>query len=205
MRKILLLIAALLIVGTATTQAQILKFGVIGGANSHALEFDAVKIGDATISQIDREQYGYQLGAVLRISLPSFIQIQTELIYKETNSRILVNNGSNVVSTSMSMSSWELPVMIGFNIRALRLFCGPVYRLSTDIDFTQKYNKMSATMSNNVGLQAGAGIDLGKFFIDCRYSTFYSDNKFALNVNGSSGIIKTTSDKSWIINCGLFF
>lgn len=205
MRKFLLSIAALLIVGVTTTQAQILKLGIMGGTNIHKLEFNQVQIGDATLSQVSDNQYGYQLGAALRISLPDFLQIQTELIFKESNSRLMVNNGSSTINTSMSMRTLELPIMVGFNIKAFRVFAGPVFTLSSDFVFTQKYNKMSAKMSDNTGFQAGLGFDLGKFFIDARYTCYSKATNLAIDVNDVSGNIKATSDQSLQFNFGLFF
>ncbi len=204
MRKILLSIAVLLVAGISTSQAQILKLGIIGGANTHTLEFSSVQVGDATLSQVADNQYGYQVGAALRISLPDFLQIQTELIFRESNSRLMVSNGS-IVNTSMSMQSIELPVMVGFNIKSFRVFAGPVFNISSNMIFTQKYNTISAKMKDNTGIQAGMGFDIGKFFFDARY-TYYSDpTQIAINVNGDSGTIKCSKDNSFQLNIGLFF
>lgn len=204
MKKILLSIAALLLVGLTSSQAQILKLGVIGGANTNSLEFSPVVIGDAVVSQNPESQYGFQLGAVLRLSLPDFLQIQAELIYKESNSRMMVEN-TRLVDTYMSFKTFEVPVMIGFNIKNFRVFAGPVYRLSSDVEFNQTYNTMSATFKNNIGIQGGVGLDLGKFFIDARYSKFADAPTFNLDVNGSSAIVKTSNKASWALNAGFFF
>lgn len=196
----------MLVAVVTTSNAQVLKLGIMGGANRHTLEFNSVSFGSTTISEHPADQYGYQLGAVLRISLPDFIQIQTELIYQETSSRLYVNNGKYTTNTSMSMNSFEVPIMIGFNIKAFRVFAGPVFRLSSSMDFSQKYNSISASVDDdNIGLQGGFGFDIGKFFIDARYSSYSEATKIDFNVNGDKGTVKSTKDGSWQLNLGLFF
>ncbi|UKI39889.1 MAG: outer membrane beta-barrel protein [Alistipes putredinis] len=74
--------------------------------------------------------------------------------------------------TSVAVNRIELPVLVGFNISALRIFGGPVFRLSdseksSNSDFRVKFNDSA------VAAQFGIGFDIKKFFFDIRYTTYF--------------------------------
>jgi hypothetical protein len=203
MRKLLLsLFFAILI--TASASAQIFKIGLRGGVNITNGTFSQISTGDYRINSL-KSKPGYQIALVSRISIPKFVQISPELQMTAHNYRYRVS-GASSGEVKVAVKRLELPVTVGFNISVFRLFGGPVFRLAHSeksdnkrLGLEVKYN------DSDVALVAGAGLDLGRFFVDARY-TFYpkkSRNEFIIDHTHRKAQMK--NDGMWQFSAGFFF
>lgn len=59
--------------------AQVLRFGARVGLNTGAFTFDQVTIDRHTIAPTVDRSSGYQVGLLMRLSIPKFIFVQPEL------------------------------------------------------------------------------------------------------------------------------
>ena len=171
MRKTILTAVLALIGGIAMAQTEPgigIKAGLNYGANGDYFDSaeDAYKSPDGNV--------GYHVGIFGKFG--EQIYFRPELVYTKTK--------SDYENNSLDMSKLDAPLLIGFNvIGPLTVFAGPSlqYILDTDYDgitFGDVKNDFT------VGLNIGAGVNLGKLGIDLRYERGFSENEItAINNN----------------------
>ncbi|MBP3356453.1 MAG: PorT family protein [Rikenellaceae bacterium] len=194
----------LLLAAVGGAGAQTFRVGVRGGLIIDHYSFDRVSVGDAVITP-GSSKPGYQLGLVARISIPKFIHFQPEMVFTARNYHYTVApKGGARGDARVRTARLELPVAVGFNIQALRLFGGPVFRLdhtvrSNNDAFAVRYN------DSDVGLMLGAGLDIRRFFIDVRYTTYAGKTTNWFSYAGQSAQVKIRKDNMWTFSAGFFF
>lgn len=204
MKKLnIILLGLALSAGTAS--AQVLKIGIKGGVNTTSYSFEAVKLGDMRISPGPSSGVGYHLGLVTRISIPKFLQIQPELIYSTRDYRYAINSPGTVSQARFTTKRFELPVMVGFNVRAFRIYAGPVFHLTSSVDKNHDQGLEVNYHQSDIAVQVGVGLDIRKFFIDARYTTYMGDRYNDFIGQGVAKRVKITSDDQWYISAGFFF
>lgn len=181
-----------------------LRIGVRGGVNIADTRFDQVTLGDSRISR-GKDSPGYQVALVTRLTIPKFIQISPELQFVSHDYGYEIR-GDRYGDVRISSKRLELPVMIGFNISAFRLFGGPVFRLGhweksnrPDLGFVVHYN------DSDVALMAGAGFDIGKFFLDARYVAYPRATYNLMSVDGARRYVRMKRNWMWQFSAGFFF
>lgn len=207
MKRTFFLILFLAFVGFQTASAQILKLGVKGGVSVKNYDFSTVYINGEWLKPGVSPSIGYQMGVVLRLSIPKFIQIQPELLYSVQKYNYQTVNSSSMTSkTSFETKRLEMPVMIGFNISAFRLFAGPKFVLSSSSKADNDAVSLGVDFVDaDVAFQAGIGLDIRKFFIEATYSTYLGDNFDQFTYNGTTCKTKIKNDDQFSFNLGFFF
>ena len=106
----------------------------------------------------------------------------------------------------VSVKRFEIPVTVGFKIWALRLFGGPVFSIaqtknieSIKRDFDVRYD------DSKVALVVGAGLDLGKFFVDARYNFNPKQPRDKIVIDGTTRSAKIKNNGMWQFSAGFFF
>lgn len=165
-----------------------LRIGFRGGVAVSNYSASGLTIDDKYIGSRP-STVGYQVGLAARLSIPKFIQIQPELIFQSLKYNYNVGGSKKSIATKRI----ELPVLVGFNISALRIFGGPVFRLShseksSASDFKVKYG------DSKVAGQFGVGFDIKKFFFDVRYTTYFGKIKNTFTYSGQSATAKARDD-----------
>ena len=127
-----------------------------------------VKSGDA--------QFGYQLGAFLRIQVPVIgIYVQPEALFSKQSSQVTLNSET----ADLTFNQIDVPVMIGFKLGPVRLNAGPSFRFLNGADLEVPGNPTEDVKeyykSSTVGYQAGVGIDIAKFVFDLKYEGSFSE------------------------------
>ncbi|ADV49827.1 hypothetical protein Celal_2540 [Cellulophaga algicola DSM 14237] len=185
MKKTILTAILALIGGIAMAQTEPgfgIKAGLNYGANGDYFDAaeDAYKNPDGNV--------GYHVGVFGKFG--DKIYFRPELVYTKTK--------SDYENNSLDMSKLDAPLLVGFNvIGPLTVFAGPSlqYILDTDYDgitFGDVKNDFT------VGLNIGAGVNLGKIGIDLRYERGFSKNEItAINNNNilSADRIDTRPDQ----------
>tara|TARA_R110002050_G_scaffold190539_2_gene325216 strand:+ start:13573 stop:14163 length:591 start_codon:yes stop_codon:yes gene_type:complete len=153
-------------------------FGIKGGLN-YGANGDYFDSAEQAYKNPDGN-VGYHLGVFGKLG--DKIYFRPELVYTKTK--------SDYENNSLDMSKLDAPLLIGFNvIGPLNVFAGPAlqYILDTDysgVTFGDVKNEFS------VGLNIGAGVNIGNLGIDLRYERGFSENEVTvIDSNGGSGLI----------------
>jgi len=188
MKKTFLIFAVLLVL-VNYTNAQ-LHFGLKAGYSSTlSLEnLNSVTTGDYNLNSLKGEtSNGFHGGVFVRLG--DKLYFQPELLYAMQKNEYEVTvsdvNNSNPAETGKKMvkfSTVDVPLLLGiklldFNLVNVRLFAGPKFRLNagSSLDWenvsSTNINKLKGDFkSANVGLEAGAGIDVLMFTLDARFN-----------------------------------
>ncbi|MBP3331031.1 MAG: PorT family protein [Tidjanibacter sp.] len=193
--------------GTLSATAQTVRFGFRGGANESHYSFDKFALDGNAVTPLRGAENGYQVGAVMRIQIPKFIHIQPELNYQVRNYTLLTS-GDNFSGKRNEFKSTtiKLPVTMGFNIGALRLFGGPVFTLDSTVKNRDDAGEMDIEFDDSeVAFVVGGGFDIKNFFIDLRYTTFGGSTYSTISINDASYKAKVLTDELWELSVGFFF
>ncbi|MDG1572521.1 outer membrane beta-barrel protein [Robiginitalea sp. M366] len=140
-------------------------FGIKAGLNYNANGDYFESAGEAARNP-DRN-VGYHLGVWGKVG--NDIYLRPELIYTRTK--------SDYEGDDFNMSKLDVPVLLGAKvIGPLHVFGGPAFQVILDTEFDGiSINDVENDFT--VGLNLGAGINLGKLGIDLRYERGFSENE----------------------------
>ncbi|MEX6625733.1 porin family protein [Tenacibaculum salmonis] len=179
MKKIILT-TLLFIGGIQFSQSQI-NYGIKAGVNYNSNSFSDVK--DDVLSG-GESKTGFHAGIWLRGEIPILgMYIQPELVYTQLNSDVIFkpNTSYVAVKTSYTLNKIDVPVLLGKKIFKFgRVFAGPAFQYIIDGDFGTDEIKDVEADGFSMGIQLGAGVDLGKFGIDVRWERAFSDTESSL-------------------------
>lgn len=163
-------------------------FGIKGGLNYNANGDYFESVGDAAKNP-DRN-VGYHVGIFGKFGA-SKVYVRPELVYTKTK--------SDYDGADFDMSKLDVPVLLGINlIGPLHVFAGPSFQYILDTEFD------GVTIDDvendfSVGMNIGAGVNLGKLGIDLRYERGFSDNEATFvntnNTNLGASRIDTRPDQ----------
>ena len=140
-------------------------FGLKAGLNYNANGDYFESAGEAARNP-DRN-VGYHLG--IWGKLGNDIYLRPELVYTHTK--------SDYDGDELKMSKLDLPVLLGAKIIGpLHVFGGPAFQYILDTEF-EGISVDDVESDFTVGLNLGAGVNLGKIGIDLRYERGFSDNE----------------------------
>ncbi len=199
MKKILTLSFIFAICALSSAMAsRPLRIGFRGGVAVNTYSLDRFSLGGTEISSRP-STVGYQVGIAARLSIPHFLQIQPELVYHSFKYNYNVGNSR----AKVTVSRIELPVLVGFHISALRIFGGPVFRLSDSDKSSYNNFKVKYNDSAVAGL-FGIGFDIKKFFFDVRYTTYFGKVRNRISYAKESRSVKVRDD-GFTFNMGFLF
>ncbi|MCX2573558.1 porin family protein [Pedobacter sandarakinus] len=177
MKKIILSIIALTTF-LVSAQAQTFNLGLKAGVNLAKLDADFASA---------ENRLGYQIGAWARIGGASFYVQPEAYIGSKGNRFVSFTNNSNnevVAEGKVKFTTLDVPVLLGTKFGAknlnFRLMAGPVISFVLDENATFNSAYQQATDFDNyknqaLGLQAGAGVDVGAISVDLRYEAGLSN------------------------------
>jgi len=188
MKKMFLL--AVLLLSVTFMNAQ-LNFGIKAGYNS-SLTLDnlsSVTSGDYDLTDVKSElNNGFHAGAWARIGGKFYVQPEALYSIQNKNYQFTMQDAMNqdvTVDKLVSFSTIDVPLLVGYKLldkkmANLRVFAGPKFRLNagSEISFTgltdangiDKEKLKGEFKDSQIGLEAGAGIDVLMFTLDCRFN-----------------------------------
>ncbi|CAL2103003.1 Outer membrane protein beta-barrel domain-containing protein [Tenacibaculum sp. 190130A14a] len=193
MRKFVLL---LLFLGASQVAFSQIHFGIKGGINYNSDTF--VEVKDDVLSGA-KSKAGFHGGFWLRAKIPAIgLYIRPELIYTKLSSETTYkqSNGAPTPvfqnkSVTYDLQKIDIPVLIGKKfLKIAHVFAGPSFQYILSSDFN--LSDLSEVKSDgfSLGLQLGAGIELGKLGLDVRWEralndteTSFVNNNVSQNVN----------------------
>ncbi|WP_047419636.1 outer membrane beta-barrel protein [Cellulophaga sp. Hel_I_12] len=153
-------------------------FGIKGGLN-YSANGDYFDSAGQAIQNPD-SNVGYHLGIFGKLG--NTIYFRPELVYTKTK--------SDYENNSLDMSKIDAPLLVGFKvIGPLTVFAGPSLQYILDTDFD---GVTLGDVENDftVGLNIGAGLNLGKIGIDLRYERGFSENEVSIiDANGGNAVV----------------
>ena len=215
MKKSIFFSAILLFVGVSTTLKA--QFGIRGGVNLSSLSASAT---ETTYSDYERNSIlGYQLGLIVPLKVSDRVAIQPELLWVQKGGKSTYGfSNSNKLVVSQTYNYVEVPVSLklsfgqtlGNGIGAYVLV-GPYLGLATGGKTKRELTIAGATTTteNSVnydnsdkadrqkrldyGGQVGAGVSIGKLFLDVRYSLGFNNllDSDTNNSNDNSPYLRT--------------
>ncbi|MEW2922549.1 outer membrane beta-barrel protein [Muricauda sp. ANG21] len=169
-----LLVAVLALIGSAAMAQSGSGFGIKAGLNYNKNGDLIGSVGDSGQDIVEGAdgKTGYHVGFWGKLDFPK-IYLRPELVYTKTKSSYDVDGDSQ----DYDVSKLDLPVLLGVKIVGpLHLFAGPAfqYTLKNDLE-----NVEIEDVENDftVGLNAGAGVNIGRLGFDIRYERGFSENE----------------------------
>jgi hypothetical protein len=166
MKKYLLSVALLIAVSIGA-KAQF-SLGVKGGINFSKINTDNLKQSSVT---------GYQAGLFARVG--KGVYLQPELYLSSCGGDFDSNNNGTAYSAHVKFTNLNVPLLLGYAIGPknlnFRLMAGPVYMYALDKketfsnNFTEAYHDFGSYKNSTLGIQGGAGVDIGNVTADLRY------------------------------------
>lgn len=190
-----LIFAAVLLLTVSFVNAQV-NFGIKAGFNS-SLNLDnvpSVKSGEYDLINVKSElNNGFHLGAFGRLFFDK-VYIQPELLYsmQKKDYEFTIQDASSQdidVEKYVTFSTVDIPLLIGYKlldlkVANLRVFAGPKFRLNagSQVSFKNLTNSDPIDVEalkgefkdSQVGLEAGAGVDILMFSLDARMNLINS-------------------------------
>lgn len=159
------LITVLLLSGFLAVAQSGSGFGFKGGIN-YAGNGDFFNSAENAIQSPDRN-VGYHVGVFGKLGNKFFVR--PELVYTSTTSGY--NEGN------LKLNKLDVPVLLGIKvIGPLNIFAGPAFEYILNSKFDGV--TLDAIESDfTVGLNIGAGVNLGKLGIDIRYERGFNENE----------------------------
>lgn len=170
MKKVIVLIA--LFVGIINVSAQ-LKFGAKAGVNYNNFG-DAKAVGQDILDTKADGKSGYHVGVWAKAQVPVLgVYIRPEFVY----TKLKTNYGDE----SLEISKIDVPVLIGAKlIGPVHAFIGPAFQFVVGSDYSVNDLKELKTDDFSLGIQIGAGVELGKLGIDVRWERGLTKNETKL-------------------------
>lgn len=179
MKKTILLSCLLALGGlSAVAQSSKFTFGIKGGVN-----YSNLKTQDNLTNE--NSVLGYQAGVFARIGGHIYLQPELYLATKGNEyTGIQTNGGITDIKGNIKFTTLDVPLLLGTKIGRnklnLRFMGGPVisFILEKDNNLGSVYNQVSDFgnyKNQTLGLQAGAGFDIGNISIDARYEAGLSN------------------------------
>lgn len=189
-----ILIAALALLGWTANAQSGSGFGIKGGLN-YAGNGDFFDSAEDVYRSPDKN-VGYHVGVFGKIG--NAIYLRPELVYTS------IKSGYN--EGDLKLNKLDLPILLGIKvIGPLNVFAGPSFQYILNTKFD------GVTIDNvendfTVGLNIGAGVNLGKLGIDLRYERGFSENEITFinsNLTSLSGDRVDTRPDQIIVSLSL--
>ncbi len=167
MKKIIFACFLLTLV-TKNSQAQ-LQFGLKGGVNYNSDSFESVS---NDVLNGAKTKTGIHTGLWLRAKLPVIgLYIRPEIVYTELNNSVNYESPfSAPKTTDFKFRKIDVPVLIGKKFLGIgNVFAGPSFQYILSSDFELNDLREVSSESFSLGIQLGAGIELGRLGIDLRW------------------------------------
>lgn len=179
MKKIILAVC-LLFIGAHMSQAQ-LNFGIKGGINYNSNSIKEVK---TDVFSGAESKTGFHAGIWIQAKLPvTGLFIRPELVYTQLSNTVAYKADAAAIpiGTSYDFRKIDIPVLIGKKIFSVgRIFIGPTFQYILEGDFGIDAISDVEADGFTMGLQLGAGVDLGKLGLDVRWERGFSDTESSL-------------------------
>lgn len=146
-------------------------FGVKGGFNFSSN--GDLSLGENVGNIGSDTKTGYHLGVYGKLSGAGLFYLRPELMYTKTTSQYEYFG----FQSDLEIEKLDLPVLVGINVLGpLHVFAGPSFQYILNADL-EDVKTEDVENDFTVGLQFGAGINLGALGVDLRYERGFNENE----------------------------
>lgn len=202
--KNLIVIFVLLCTTTLLAQDKLINFGVKAGLNygdNGKIEYpDLINAGNNILKEKGDARTGFHIGMFVRANLTDNFFLRPELQYTQTSTSYDL---SGIASTDYKLSKLDMPLLVGVKVLGpVYVMAGPSlqYVVNNDLD---KVEVEDVKNEFTVGLQFGAGVQLGRLNADVRYERGLSDNQARALENGLTEVRVDARANQFILSLGL--
>jgi len=185
MKKLVLTVLALTLT-TTLLFSQKIDFGAKAGLNynfggdlSEVIEETGNTFQNVITGADDKA--GFHIGLWAKARLLG-LYIRPEIVYTQLNNSYGANTINNRLETDFKTKKLDIPILIGTKVVGpLHIYAGPSFQYIIKSDFSRNEIENIKTNDFSVGLQLGAGLELGKLGFDVRWEKGFSndlDGKF---------------------------
>jgi hypothetical protein len=176
MKKLLFAVLLLSTIGAFSQSEK--AFGIKAGLNynSNGELKDVSGASDDILHNRGDSKVGYHVGVFGKLGF-SNLYLRPELVYTKTK--------SDYDGSDFDMSKLDLPVLLGYKIIGpLSVFAGPSFQyiLNTDLEDVELGDVKN---DFSVGLNIGAGLQIGRLGFDIRYERGFSKNEADIIINNT--------------------
>ena len=176
-------LCAILFFGISQISFSQIHFGVKAGINYNSDSFQEVS---QDVLGGGKSKTGFHAGVWTRFKIPVIgLYLRPELIYtslkSEYSSKLIPDN-----KATYDFQKIDIPVLLGKKfLKILNVFAGPSFQYIIDGDFNFESLGDIKTEADGltVGVQLGAGVELGKLGLDIRWERAFSDKESELIIN----------------------
>lgn len=178
---------------TTMSYSQKIDFGIKGGVNYNFggdLSEAPASIGESfqdIITGADAKA-GFHFGLWTKIDVLG-LYIRPELIYTQLNNTYGANTENSRNEADFKTKKLDIPLLVGAKIAGpLHIFAGPSFQYILESDFDVIGVDNIDTNDFSVGLQIGAGLELGKLGLDVRWEKGFSNDANGQFLNTSFSV-----------------
>ncbi len=202
--KKLFLTLFLAAIACGSASAQRLQAGLRGGVTATDYRFSPVVI-DGTRFTAGPTRAGFETGFVLRLNLSKHLHLQSELDYSFINYAVHASNTNLRTNVQLRSERLDVPVQLGLQFGALRLFGGASFRLNTSLHSSHT-DLLRVKFSEKPAWMGGVGLNIKKFFLDVRVQgPWVSKNRNTFVSRGVARAVSVRNDLVWSGSLGFFF
>lgn len=177
MRKLIFTLC-LALAATQLAHAQ-LDFGVKAGVNYNS---NSIRNVSQDVLNGSKSKTGFHAGIFLEANIPIIgLYIRPEFVYTQLSSETVFNTnlaGAQARTTAYEFKKIDIPVLLGKRFLGFgRVFIGPSFQYILEGDFGLEDIKDVEADGFTMGLQLGAGVDIGNLGLDVRWERSFSDTE----------------------------
>ena len=171
---------------TSTASAQRFRVGFRIGANATDYSLPIVPF-DGGYLVGGNTRVGFETALVARLNITRHLHLQTEFEYSLTGYQLRHVRTEGEQRIRLHANRVEVPLMLGVNIGAVRLFGGTFFRIAHSEKSEAPYLAKIRFNDSDVGVMGGVGINIRNFFVEARISGYpQSSVKSTIVSNGES-------------------
>lgn len=200
-----LILIALITALAFSAQAKI-NVGIRAGISSSTVKLKDYNNPDFQLGYKNGD-LGYHFGVIGQVKVLKFF-VQPELLFSVAKTDVTYKGTGNATLQygKQAFYKLDLPIMVGFKLRALKLQVGPVatWQIGSKSDLLDKYNINQDIKTATIGYQAGIGLELGSLLLDVKYEGSLSKLGAGMNISGNQ-VNFDQRISAWIGSIGYFF
>lgn len=190
----------------SAASAQRFRMGLRAGANLTDYTLPVMTFDDGKLYN-GGTKAGFEMALLARLNITKHLHLQTEFGYLRAGYAFTYHyNGGSHREVKIHANRLEIPVEAGVMIAStVRLFAGASFRVA--------HNEKSSVPSllkikfddSDIGVMGGAGLNLGKFFLEGRITGYPGSSRSRITSLGETRRVVPKHNVRWSLSAGVLF
>lgn len=201
-------VAAIFVSTGAFAGGPLVEFGVKAGINTGNFDLNKINFNNAYYL-VNEARTGYHAGVFMRLDFVA-LHLQPEFNYNfnRYDMKVLGHGDSATQSTNkVRVQTFEVPVLVGFDLLFLRFNAGPVFNVWNDTSMKSGATTVADVdiTKPSVSWAAGLGVDLMKVSLDIRYNGQFKRADQNISISESDAFNFKNNFRGWTFSVGYTF